>query len=207
MTVALDDIVRATVRFALPAASAIENVWHFVIGGTGTATDLDVATAVETFLSYVYETLDILMDDETTLVDVVINTLLFVVDHWETGVYVNTLDEIGAFTPASGGDPMPPGVTAMQRYLSQFPRHEGRKYYAPFTESTNADSLITSSLTDLLSLVAIDILLYEADIPNSNLTLALVNLTPDAELYTIPDHAIHGNRWAYQRRRKLYVGL
>lgn len=202
-----DDILRVTVKLSHPVASLIENVWHFLVDGTGFAAAADAVDAVDTFLILVYNTLDALMSDDTTWVDAVIDILTFVIDHWEVTGHVGNIDALTGFTPASGIDVMPPATAHMLRYLTDVPKHEGKKYFAPFTEVVNTDGLITSSLTDLGNLVFLDTLLYEDAIPNSSLTLKGIVLDVNQNIYRFSGSGIQSNRWAQQRRRKKYVGI
>lgn len=201
------DIVRATVRLAHPYTSAIENVWHFYVDGTGVADGDDVLTAVDDFLRYVYATVDAFMHDDTTLESVIVNTLGFVVDHWTTLTHLGQFFTITDFAPAYDAELLPAATSFMLRYQTYLAGTEGRKYLAPFTEYSNVDDQIASGLTDLGALVLINTLLYEGDIPNSTLTLSNIVLNATQELYNYADVGAFRNRWNYQRRRRDSVGI
>jgi len=205
--VSAGDIIRATVRLSHPIMSAIENVWHFRCDGAGTAAGEDALSAVHKFMQDVYNTWDAIMSEDTTLVDIIVNTLLFVQDHWTTGLAVGVINDITDFLPVSAAEVMPPSNAHLLRFRTDFPKHEGRKYFAPFTEAQSIAGLVNQATIDLGNIVYLNTLLYSDAIPNSALTLDHIVLDANQELYNIPETGIQSNRWSVQRRRKRYVGL
>jgi hypothetical protein len=202
-----NDILRATVKLAHPVGSLIENVWHFRADGSGSANPADVLDTIEGFMTLVYNAWDAIMHEDTTWVDCLVCILQFAVNKWLTTADVGSIPILPDFTPASAQDVLPPATAHMLRYRTDTPKHEGRKFFAPFTEYYNTDGEPTQAVIDIGNIVFLNTLLWAEEIPDSSLTLQAIVLDVDQEIYRFSGAGIQHSRWAQQRRRKKYVGI
>lgn len=203
-----DSIVRAVAKFSHPATSQIQNVFDFLVNGAENVLDSDVVDAVDDYLSAVYGHIDALLDADTDLIDVTVSLLQFVTDHWETIAHMGSILALTGFTPAEVTDVLPASTACLLRARTNVPKHEGRKYFAPFTEVSNTSSgLFTSNVTNAVAAAGSEFLSRAEPIGVSGNTLEYVVLDVNQDIYRFPDNVVVTSIPAVQRRRKLFVGL
>lgn len=201
------DLVRTSLQYAHPVASLIENVYHWYIDGTGTATAQDLVDTIEDVLDVAFSNLWPMYHEDTTFVQGLSNLLAWAATKW---INIGDLPSITAFThflPVDAANPLPPANAALVRFTTDSPKREGKKFFAPFSETYNDDdSHLTATLMSALADAALLLVGINEPIPNSTLTLSHVVLSPTQDLYNYPDAVIVRARWGVQRRRKEFVG-
>jgi hypothetical protein len=202
------DLIRLVVKHANPNTSAIENVWHLIAQGTGTATAENVMDALYTIYSLIYANIGDYFQEDTTFEGIAANIILWAIDKW---INIGTLGEdetIGAYTPAGTADPLPDAVSALVRFPTTLPKREGRKYIGPFTEnSSDTDGKVSSTIVAALSGLADAVLNIDQAVADSDISLQIAFPYYLADSYSTPSAGIVRSEWAYQRRRKSNVGL
>jgi len=203
-----NDIVRAVVRLAHPALSAIENVYHFKLDGTGTAATTDILTAVATVLDDIHVFLEPLWHEDTTLEAILVNLAVWAVDHWLNVGNCGDAATIATITPTGTLDPLPDAVCGLTQHITDVPRRKGAKYYGPFTEGMiGADGKFSATALGALLNAGLGFVAGYETVPNSALELEPVVLSPTAEIWTVPTAVVARSEAAYQRRRKSLIGL
>lgn len=201
------DIVRATVKFSHPVASLIENVYHFYAQGTGTALIDDLADVVSGCLDDVYAAFDAHLSLDTSFVECGLDLLIWVVDKWLTVGSVAAAVDLPSFAPLAEDDVLPPSNAALVRFLTDVPKREGKKYFAPFCEPGNdEDARVSSAITAELITAGTILYTFDEPIPDSNISLLHCILSPTEEIFTFPTALVLPARWGVQRRRKEFAG-
>jgi hypothetical protein len=201
------DIVRAAVKFSHPVASIIENVWHFVLDGTGTCNFDDLLDALETILDAVYAAVDTYIHEDQSFVSCSVSLLIWAVDQWLTVGSIQEAVALPSFTPAGVNDPLPPSNAPLVRFLTDVPLREGKKYFGLTTElSSDTDARNTTALIAALLAAGQEFYLAEEEIADSDLTVHPCILSPTEDIYTTPTALVVRARPAVQRRRKEFVG-
>jgi hypothetical protein len=201
------DYIQATAKFFHPRLSAIQNVWHWFLDGTGTVDEGDVVVALLTQIPAIYEELESFLSDATEFVSLALDVVGWVGDSWDVLTHLGESNDPDPLWAASAaGNVLPPGVAALGTVNTLYPKHNGRKYFAPFTEDDNdADgdgtALLVNAVADALAV-------YDTALPMSaTLDLAPAILNRAIGTYNSPVYVSAGPRFAYQRRRKLYRGI
>jgi hypothetical protein len=139
--------------------SVIENVYHVINAGAAASADADFLTAVELWLSDMYDWMSTAISDQVTPVDIVCDVVEF------QGGKVVTVTQVGTipWTTWGGGtgaaDPLPSGTAMVVNLVTGLSGVQGRKYLPYFTESHQSGgifaggtlTLAASYLTDLLA--------------------------------------------------------
>jgi hypothetical protein len=202
------DIVRLALRLSSDTTSALENVWHFILSGTGNATAGNIVDSVGAFADAIYGYLDTALEASVAFDQGPVTLLTWVVDKWLNVGDAGDIGVINNFTPAETGDPLPDATSLLLRFLSDTARRTGAKYFGGFTEAANgtagrAAGAIVSMGLDVLN----EVLDFELAIPDSDLTLEPVILSPTENIWHYPTAGIVRAEWAYQRRRKSGIGV
>jgi hypothetical protein len=210
MSMSPGDLLRTTIKFTQDYGSQIQNVFHFILSGTGAADEDDVTDAIISWLDNAFGVVDALMSPDVTIYEIAVKLIEFFTTptpHWSPVMDVGYAYELPTFTPAATGDKLPPGVSAMVRYPTGYTHHEKRTYLGGFTEAAcNADGQVGSTATASIATYMAATLVSWA-VPNSNLEIIPCLPDVDQELYKYYDQAIFNPLWHYQRRRQLFVGI
>jgi len=204
------DMIRTTVKFLNDNGSQIQNIYHFLVNGTGASDGDTVAAAVVAWLGNAYPVLNAYLSTSIALYEIVTNLIDFVAaptPHWAPINNLGTDIAIPAFAPANPGDALAPGISALVRYPTGFSGHEKRSYIAGFTEQHNT---IDAGLSALLvgTLATFSLACYtDWPIPGGTLELQPVVPDTDQDLYKFLIASIIPATWHYQRRRQILVGL
>lgn len=202
------DIVRAVVRFAHPDLSAVENVFHYILQGTGTAIPDDVITTVAASLEDIYGFIQSYMHEDTTLESVLCNLAVWAVDHWLNVGNLGDAASLISFTPAATSDPLPDACAGLIRHVTDVPRRTGAKYYAPLSEAVvSTDGKLNSTYVAAALNSGLDYIATSDAVPDSSLTLQAAIVSPVEDVWTPPSGVISRSEVAYQRRRKSLIGL
>jgi hypothetical protein len=204
------DIIRTTVKWAVPTASQIQNVFHWIVDGVENIDFLDAALAVRDHIDTAWTLIDDYLDDAMTFVEGVIYLLEWSsspTPGWIAAQYVGTFDDLDTFTPGGTGDPSPSAVSMLVRFPTDVPKHEKRTYIGGFTElgvGTSAafvEALMTAATVWAATMTS------GIDVPDN--ASDLVPIVPDVnqEIYRYYGSAIIRSLPHYQRRRQLYVGV
>jgi hypothetical protein len=202
------DIMRIVVKFSHPYTSQIQNVFHVRADGTETVDDSVVAAGIQDFLGAFYGELEAYLSSAMSLIEWSADRVEFLIDHWEAVEKILTgVATITGFTPTAAGEVLPPGVAGLILARTDVPRHVGRKFVAPFTETAN-DSDGEASATVTAALAAAGGAFFdEYALSGYDLSLYPVILDVNQNIYRYVDSVVAKAAWAYQRRRKRYVGL
>lgn len=207
MAIVEGDKLKLTASFSLPYSSAIQNVYHFAVDGTDPVTDSQVLDAAQSFLVRVYNALDAYQTPYMEYLGFGLDVIQFVTDHWETFYHLGSyLTALAGWTPVDQGNPLPPGVSGMAALPSIYPRRTGRKYFDGFTESDNTANQEESSNVIVAIAAAGGESIDPEQIGATDTFLVPVILHSTADLYNLPLYSVATPRWAYQRRRKRFVG-
>jgi len=202
------DVLKLVVKFSHPYYSQIQNVFHMAAVGTDTVDDQQVAATVQDFLGAFYQAVDLYMSSAVSLISWGIDRIVWVGDHWETiEAILDGIDTITGFTPAASGEVLPPAVAGLVLLRPDSLKHSGRKFIAPFTEAYNdADAEAVAPLTSAMANAGAAFFdLYPVD--GEDLTLNPVIVSPTQNIYRYVDSVVAKAAWAYQRRRKRYLGI
>jgi len=201
------DTIQAVVHLAHARTSAIQNAFHWLLTGTGSVSTVDLVDAINDQLEFAYVALETLMATGTTIPSTNITRLEWVTDHWETAEQLGeTFTPFAGFGAADAGNILPPGVAGNARIHTAIPRHNGRKYFAPFTE-TNSDT--DGDATAGLVLAQANALTYfDTDITlAAGLFATPIVLRRDIAGHTPIAYVSSAPAFTYQRRRKLGRGI
>jgi hypothetical protein len=202
------DILRIVVKLTHPYYSQIQNVFHMILLGGETVNDTDLLSPIQDFLGAVYGAIDTHIHQDTSVLEWGADIIEFVADHWEviTSVLAG-IDSITGFTPAATGDPLPPASAGLLLIRPDTLKYSNRKFFAPFTEvASDSDGEAVSSLA--IGLAAAGSAFFdEYPLASGPDYLQPCGVDTDQELHRFFDSAVAKAAWAYQRRRKRYVGI
>lgn len=207
MTIAVGDRFRVTATFQFADLSKFQNVYWIRVGGSGTATDADLVTAVKSALISLYENVDIAMQANITADTVLIDRVDWVLDHWEV---LETLYDGAWAAGLSFGDAgtlLPRMAAVLVRMIPAIRRHQGRKYLGGFTESSNGGSgAIEVATINLAVAYSLD-LMSSYSIGGSSCTFDFVipNMSGNATNNIIS--CVVPSTWKRQGRRQHGVGI
>ena len=132
MSVSGLDVVRVTAKMLFNNSDAIQNVYHVEsIVGNPQITDSIFLAGIEARLSHCMKQIDDHMSD---LVSFDIIEAFNVTQGFPMG-YIGWVNAPNAIASDA---PMPPQVSAMVNFTTQYPNSVGRKYLGLFTEAANA---------------------------------------------------------------------
>jgi len=208
MTVSAGSLVRCVIKLANANGSQIQNVYDFIMAGTGNADDADVVTGVKNFLEKAYEAVDTFISNDISFTEGLVTLLSFVVDHWESVQALGSFTSIPNIVFDNGNANLPPAAAALIRLRTGVPKHEGRKYIGGLTvDDLDDDGTRTDAFGNALVSMASQLLSGDEAIPDSTMTAQYVVLDANQQIHRYPENAIIPNEIAYQRRRKKYLGV
>jgi hypothetical protein len=194
----VNDVLQVTATMKVGVSVTIQNVYHLVVKDIGGVDDEDVADDMGEYLEDIY----------TNLVASMTSSLIFIdyrVQNLTTEQDIGTFPWPSLTVGSSVASRLPFGVAALIKAKTQQGKHQGRKYFALFTEDHTDNGFVTAAL--------------QADLADagqaaySEFTSTLVNnYTP-----VVLERDVLGGRavlsvqvpadWSYQRRRKPGVGI
>jgi hypothetical protein len=209
MTVAVNDILRATLTWLDRDNSKVMNTWWFKAIGTGTAENLPVFNTISDKMTLIFsnfiDDLHIEFVSDVLLVDKV-NPL---VGPWEVteNIGLGHLDG-GDMSGVEGlTDPLPAGNAVMMTLGTILRKHSGRKYFGGFTEAANGDnSRVAATVITHVAAASFTILGTES-VPLTS--IELLSVVPNMAGFAtnqIVSTVVQGV-WRSQRRRQPGVGI
>lgn len=118
-----DDVLRVTAKMSL-GVEDVQNVYHFIVGGTGTATDAATLTAIANLLDDAYFELQGSTSDEISFDTIEVYNLTQ--DTW-----VGELVWPSLTTGGQTGNLMPPQTSMLALFNTDTLRSQGRKFLPP----------------------------------------------------------------------------
>ena len=156
MTVAQSDVIRATAKMSI-GVEDIQNVYHFIVGGSGTPSDSDAMDAIVDCLDDAYAELELKISDEVTFDSIDFYNLT-----QET--YMGSKNWTTLTVGGEPGDMMPPQVCPFVLFDTDVLRSQGRKFLPPTTEGYNdPGGGPTAGLLTVLALYVAEIMLGGVD--------------------------------------------
>jgi hypothetical protein len=210
IVIAPNDIVRTTIKFLHPYGSSIQNVFHFIMEGVGTADGEDVHGAIVAWLDNAWGNLEPYITDALAAYEVTTKLINFFAASepgWHPVADLGYSGGLPTFTPTNVADVLPPAVSALVRFPTGYTKHEKRTYVGGFVETDN-----DSDAKQLAAQVAA-LLTFSEDLYTSTTVLVsgqdLTPVVPDVndELYKYYSASVVPSSWHYQRRRQLLVGV
>ena len=197
MTIAEDDVIRATAVMKRALSDDIQNVFHLKLINISTATQLQLRTDIAEYLEDIWGTLVGLMHtsitfDEIQLFNVTQNTPEPTVN-WPTLV-----------AGSASGDPLADGVAALTLGRTGVSKRIGKKYFALFTEGALTLGLWTATTVTALTTAAADWIAPFTGISTATWDPGVFTRLTSA--FTAFIEAVVSDIPAYQRRRKRGVG-
>jgi len=205
--IAAGDILQGVVHVSHPNSSAIQNVFHWLVTGTGSEDSATALPLISDQLELAYGLIEPYMANLAEVTRLVFVSLQWVVDHWETLTLLGELlAPFSTFNPTDSAHILPPGVSATGMLVTGLPRRIGRKYFAPFTEVNN--DLEGDATAGLVVGVANALSAYDTIVPlNAGLDAEPVVLARDGPNPNPIAYVAAGPIFAYQRRRKINRGI
>lgn len=211
MPIEPNDILRCTTKVLSPNNNYSLNVWWFKATGTGSAAEADVSTAAEAAIESFFGTLGTRMKVGTTFPELLLDQVAWELTpappSWKT-LQTLTLQPWGeTFNPAGSGEPLPTQDAVLLRMITSLRKHQGRKYFGPFTEAeNNAEGLVGAAFIQDIVTVSTNLMTAHS-IPNSTMELVFVVPNMSGPATNIFNTIIVGNVWRSQRRRQIGVGI
>lgn len=203
MTVAPGDILQVVQTINMPDLVKAQNVFTFIAGGTGTATDPVITATIEVFLENFYDELAGRISSAVSLAEATINAMSYdITDGWLVDRNVGTAEPSVTF--GATGDMLPHASAAVITAPTAVPKRRSRKSIAGCVEAEVDNSEITTTLLTALALAAIE---WITDTPVTGGIILISSLLSDLGITiplvaaTVPD--VVGS----QRRRKPGVGI
>lgn len=202
MTVVDGDVIRTTANFTLRDGSLYQNVYHHILEGTAPFGDATVVTALDTWLTSVYDA--IRTHVTVTAVGNLCSVDKVAWDGAKWAVVSNLGTFVHTFVPVGAGDEMPNQVSPFVTFKTERPKSVGRKFLFPLLETSFTEGQLTSTVVAIL-------------VAYANLVLADVNLSPlndlvpgiprtGADVFLVFLLAIVTNIAGTQRKRRLGAG-
>lgn len=150
MAVSLGDVVEVALSMEFELGSEQVNVFHLKLGAVIDGADDQVHADLQTWLDNGYAGIAPIMSGDTKFRELRIRN---VTDDGPTLFYPwsGTFD-----SGASGGDDLPPGVSALVLYRTATKRVLGRKYLPTFLESAQSFGAWTPATMDILATFGAD---------------------------------------------------
>ena len=151
MTISAGDVVRAAVRFSMPESAEAYNVLHFLCT-SGTCDDSDLLTALDTWITALYDKVKGIIHNGVTVEDVDVVKVAWDTDHWETVALIGNILISLAGTDAN--DMLPHAVAAVATLPTIKPKRRGRVFVPGLTEVQQSDSLLVAGAATAMGLFA-----------------------------------------------------
>ena len=206
MTIQAGDVIRIALTGTAIGSNVFQNVWHyFMVSGAGIEPD-DAFLNIESNFAQAFAFLDDLVSDEFSWDSL---------QMWKRDVNNHLWDGQGeelmvGLVGLEANDPLPHGVAAVCRYVTNALRRQGRHFIPGITENeTLAGNLTASAITALGNYMDefTDVLSPVGGV----LRLCTYNTDPLSTLYesasAYADTYYVNEILGYQRRRKPLVGI
>lgn len=203
MTVSPGDILQVVQNIDMPDLVKAQNVFTFIAGGTGTATDGVITATLEGFLENFYDELAGRISGAVSLAEAVISVMEYDIDDgWLVSRNVGTAEPSVTFS--ASGDMLPHAVAAVITAPTAVPKRRSRKSIPGCVEEEIDDSEVTTTLLTALALAAIE---WLTDTPVTGGIILISSLLSSLGI-TIPlVSATVPNVIGSQRRRKPGIGI
>jgi hypothetical protein len=207
MAIGPGDVIRVVSKLQNEDSNIVENVFHFVVTGTGAASNEQVTTAVQTAMSDWWSYFEEFINDQYDPLTLKADLVSWVGDTWKVveNIFLGPFTDPPTFTDSS--DPLPPGVAGLGRFITTLAKHTGRKFIAGFCEdSQGATGKLAPAIAALIISALVDMITGTA-IGATGLTIKAA--VPDTTDGTVrqPYTASSTGTWSYQRRRRTGVGI
>jgi hypothetical protein len=208
MSMPVDSHFQLTWVSGMPYSSQIINTWHFRVGGTAPVSETLLVAEMEAHFSSIYSNIEAACSD--TMVEPIVSCDRIewndIDQRWQIQYHLGDWGD-AAFGPVSAGDPLPAGVAAVLDFIPLYRNHQGRKYFAGFTELSNTDEgLLDNGLVVSLLNLAADVLGVQFALETGVSYAEYVILDRKHEFEYVPISAFARGQWGYQRRRKSGYG-
>lgn len=200
MTVANNDILRATGSFDIGRGTIAQQVLHYQYAGAGD-TDTEVGDQIKIDFTDIYTNFEAVMD--ASLISTEIDVWL-----WDTvtnefnGIFNDNWTDIAGIL---AGSALPNGTAFLLKILTTLPRRQGRKFVPCIGDSQYLDGGWTGAAISAAGLAIADIF---TSVPTANGTLqAGVFNQIDESFLPFRNAGIINTFANYQRRRRPGVGI
>ena len=197
MTVYPLDIIRITANMEYDAVEDVKNVFHVIMAGTASATDLTTMAALATAIDTAYSGLSGLLTNTLTYVDI---DFYNITQDLSMGQMPWPAQTAGIST----AERMPLQVAALCHFPTTNSNSAGKKYIAGWTEDHNsAAGLVASAAQTQLAFFIATLL---AGVPVGTLTAYFGNYNTPLARFLYWVSGVVDIVWSTQRRRKQGVG-
>ena len=203
MSVVTGDILRIVASILRDDGTINQNVFNAeVTGAGGPWDDTDIVDDAEAWLDNMYANLTTLFSDDLAGNEVLVYKYDDVNDDW---------DEVGSqswtWAPSDSTDHLPSGIAALVRCWTTDPDVQGKKYLAGMTDASVLSGNIGSGvLTSMLGFGADWITAFAGGTSAATWTPGIWSVAGLIFKAAVDHYAANGIP-AYQRRRKLNVGI
>lgn len=206
MTVGVGDVVRVVAEWDIPDGTIAQLVYHFLgVSGT-TATDAQMATAIESALTTAWAHIKAHISDEVTGSTLEFYLWDFILNRWDGIATVQSIGQDGD----SVGEMLPHGAAALVKMFTDAARRQARKYIMGIQEGVCIDGTLTAGALTSLALFAADL---DNDVVAGGLTSSFGTFNTDPASPLFETFAVSAGAnvaegiMAYQRRRRPGTGI
>lgn len=205
MTVPDGAVLRCSARFEGYHDQDIVNVFQLRCDFTAAQLEATVFSAVDTYLSSVYEEWDPYLEVTIAPNDLKVDVIEFIGGEWVVTANVGFGSWGSSIVGVDAGQMLPAGVAAVGFLYTDLGKHQGRKFFGGFTETVNSQSgAILSSLSSLIT-AGLTLLLTPHTISAGNTLVSCIPGTADGVIRDVTSIGVN-THWGYQRRRRPGVG-
>lgn len=140
MAVSGGDIVRVAVNYTMPEQVDAFNVLGFQCN-SGTSTDAQFITAMATFLTAAFATLQTSIHDQVGIAEGIISKVTWTGTEWLVTESIGSC--FPTFTPSNVNDMLPHAVSPYVTFPTATPQRKGKIKLTGFAEDMQADSLMS----------------------------------------------------------------
>lgn len=144
MTVNVNEVVRAAVRQKSASGTDIVNVFHFGTGGSGSAADADVLTAIATWADALYAPLNAQIPGSQTPFDIKVDVVDLVGGVLSIIRNVGTISWGSTYNPSGSGESYALGVAIGVILRTLVGKVFGRKFIGQVSETTIAGNALAT---------------------------------------------------------------
>lgn len=200
MTIAADDVIRVAVEYDMPESQKAFNVLGMKCI-SGTCTDLELLTALATYVNGAWATLAGSIHNQVELASCRVTKMSWQTTEWVVSAVLGSF--IPSFTPTDANDMLPHAVSGVIVMPTVKPTSRGRINIPGIGEDRQADSLLTSAGATALANFAVAI---RTAIAPGTASLYYAVLGNDGTARTSTSADVNGILGS-QRRRKPGVGI
>lgn len=205
MTVADGEVIRASARWSGYHQQDLVNVYHFRTDFATAQDEQDVFDAVDTYLQSVYALMDGLMSSGVYVNDLKVDVVQYIAAKWKVTQNVSFGPWGSTLATAAGDDVLPAGDAMVGFLYTSLGKHQGRKFFGGFTETSNTASGAVNSGLQTICISALTLLLTPYTISAGNDLITVVPGVYDGVVRDVISVGVNGH-WGYQRNRKPGVG-